>query len=407
MNARVLLLPAALLLCSGAVILLDARSNDSVWGARRVEAAQPHAEPTADAAVQLSDLLVDRPLATYQVELLDLAFKSASVLPAQPHIKSRSRAQDGVVAACLELGQPLRALRDADAIGNWRRAAGYADIALYCARNGLASGVEHCVELARQHAATFSTEKSQDWQRARIEQKIARAQAQLAHDESFDLDARLRDVAAIAASGDFDEVRAALDECTELYDRKYADAAQRGAIQRGIEASWTKLAIALRVELVVRLAEIAVEHADRAQATELVARARELVGGASWSLEQRLPIAARMAQLRHEIGESDDARRELDEALALYDANEAQIQSAERAAPLRAIARAYQTIGARERALAVAAKALEAGAVNPNGRPRAEDLSATCRAMALSAIEPDEATWKRMHAIYAGLKQPW
>jgi hypothetical protein len=50
---------------------------------------------------------------------------------------------------------------------------------------------------------------------------------------------------------------------------------------------------------------------------------------------------------------------------------------------------------------------VEEGVENPNSRPRAEDLSATCRSMALHAVEPDADLWKRMRQIGDGLGPPW
>src|SRR5262245_54547858 len=60
------------------------------------------------------------PLATFQGELLDFAFDVATAIPIQPHIKDRSRAQEQVVAACLELNLRQRAQGYIERIDNWR-----------------------------------------------------------------------------------------------------------------------------------------------------------------------------------------------------------------------------------------------------------------------------------------------
>ena len=49
----------------------------------------------------------------------------------------------------------------------------------------------------------------------------------------------------------------------------------------------------------------------------------------------------------------------------------------------------------------------EGGALNPNARPRAEDLAQTTASLARSAIEPDAAMGKRRREIRAGLVEPW
>ena len=55
-----------------------------------------------------------------------------------------------VVAASLELDQPLLALVLLKNIGNWRRGAGYGDLAFYCARHGYTGEVQQYLNLAVQ-----------------------------------------------------------------------------------------------------------------------------------------------------------------------------------------------------------------------------------------------------------------
>src|SRR4029434_4824877 len=100
----------------------------------------------------------------FRGELLDLALASASKMPLDPHIKNRSRAQEAVVDACLQLAQPARALSGIQDIANWRRGTGYADYALYCAQYGRADDAQHALELAQQVADRPADADSQDWQ---------------------------------------------------------------------------------------------------------------------------------------------------------------------------------------------------------------------------------------------------
>jgi len=78
-----------------------------------------------------------------------------------------------------------------------------------------------------------------------------------------------------------------------------------------------------------------------------------------------------------------------------------------RAGALRPLAEAYQSMGDTAAALTVFKKAVEEGVENPNSRPRVEDLSATCRSMALSGVEPDADLWARLREVFTGLGQPW
>jgi hypothetical protein len=78
-----------------------------------------------------------------------------------------------------------------------------------------------------------------------------------------------------------------------------------------------------------------------------------------------------------------------------------------RAEARRPAAEALAAMGAVDRAREVFAALIEEGAVNPNARPRAEDLALTAASLARAGIEPDEAMWARLRGIREGLVAPW
>ncbi|MGA1266734.1 MAG: hypothetical protein ACO32J_06105 [Phycisphaerales bacterium] len=63
--------------------------------------------------------------------------------------------------------------------------------------------------------------------------------------------------------------------------------------------------------------------------------------------------------------------------------------------------------GDRDEALRIWRLALEAGALNPNARPRAEDLCLTCLSMVRSGVEPPADMRATIRSIRSGLKAPW
>ena len=77
------------------------------------------------------------------------------------------------------------------------------------------------------------------------------------------------------------------------------------------------------------------------------------------------------------------------------------------AGALRSVAEAYFAMGELDLARALYARVVEVGADNPNARPRATDLVATCVSMAVHGFEPDEELEKRLAALQAGLREPW
>ena len=352
--------------------------------------------------------VADEPLPAYRAELLDLAFRTASAMPSEPHLKNRCRAQAAVVEACFELDQPRRALGYVEQISNWRRGAGYADFAVYCARHGDADEARRYADRALEISAQAEKEGSQDWQQDRIRAKVASASTGGAKaPEKEDVDALLVAVDAVVLKGDFDQIRSALEDCARGFDAHFADVERRTRLERKLKSSWDKLPIAVRMELMMELAGFALGHEDRAKALELVNDARTIVDRFEWKTETLVPVEAKLAALRFRAGDAKKARTEVDGAWALFDSDRASVVDIYRARTLRPVAEAYHAMGDRTSALKVYRAAVGAGVENPNSRPRAEDLSATCCSMARSGFEPDEALRARLLEIFRSLGPPW
>jgi len=372
--------------------------------------------------------LTDRPLAVYQSELLEHAFETATAIPVKPYIKDRARAQEKVVAASLELDQPLRAQYLVERIDNWRRGSGYCDLALYCARRGYPEETQQYLNLAVQ-----ISEFAEDWRRDQIKVKIANTYAWLGQSmrsgqpgagagdtewgkaagvEAMDagedhFEGQMNALDALIAPGNFDVVENALKACANLFNRFYDDAGRRLLTEEKIKASWGKLPVFKRVELLTELAGFALDHTDRAKALELISEAQQFIDSVKWRPEHRIPLASELIRLRFRAGDGQQARNEADALLALFDAQRDAIVNIYRAGTLRPIAEAYQSMGDTETALAVYKRAVQEGVENPNSRPRAEDLSATCCSMALYGAMPDAELWNKIQQIKDSLGNPW
>src|SRR5262245_29088529 len=389
------------------------------------DAAKPaSAAPTAPAVKELAE---------FQTELLDVAFTAASKMPTMPHIKNRCRAQEEVVDACLQLDQPRIALGYAEKIDNWRKGVAYGDVATWYAQHDRSVDVQPWLDLARKISERSDDEDAQDWQRDRIRASIARTlillgegaranefangladseagRVQAARAQVIDeatLDQQLSDVDAIVKAEGFDQVRNALEACAQLYDRFYADADRRGRIEDKIKSSWTKLPPDVRVELLAKLGDSALAHDDRAKAAALAGEARALIEAARWTPDLRIRMLARVAVLLHRAGDVAQARKEVDAALATYDAEREKIVNIDRADTLRPLAEARQAMGDTPGALSVYKGATEEGVENVTSRPRADDLVATCCSMAVHGAEPDKALRARILQIRDGLADPW
>ena len=372
----------------------------------------------------------DKPLPAFQTDLLTLAFDTASSIPADPHIKDRSRAQETVVTTFLQLDQPRRARKLIESIDTWRQGLCYADLAFYYAQHGRKKEAESCLQSAEKISRR---ETGQQWRRDRIRAKIAqtfillgnpekaetfvtdmiepekglvaKARAMKSEEETFGDSVKTID--AQLAIGGLDVTKNALEVCARLFDRFYTDPARRMLIEEKIKTSWNEVPGVVRLELWRELIEAALTHEDRPKALDLVNEAEHFIENSQWPPEGRIRLTAELIKLCFRAGDTEKARADADRIRTLFNTEREKIIDIYRARAMRPLAEAYQAMGDTEAALSVYKQVIEEGTVNPNSRPRALDLSAVCCSMALSAAEPDPELWTRLHQIRKELGQPW
>jgi tetratricopeptide (TPR) repeat protein len=400
--------------------------------------AHEQADPAATAADTTSRSEaagpVDAPIAPFQTELLQIAFDTATAMPVKPHIKSRSRAQELVVGACLELEQLARAATYLEKIENWRRGTAAADLAIHCVQKGeRGEFVERFLERAYIEAEAPDEEIGQGWRRERIKAKLAQAysllgrrpesmmfrgelenteaarvavfEAGFATEEQFN--ALIATLDQAVQIGDFSMIQYALEATKSLYSRFFADAERRKRIEERAEHYWRTAPFGLRIDVLLSFAEAAKEAGEREYALGLLAKTAEQVGASRWTALDYAPVMGRMAESYREVGAAEKAIECLRSAQQMYEAEREKIWNFERSTALRPIAEAQTRLGDRSGALATYRRAIEEGAENPNARPRAEDLAATCCSMARVGLEPDAELLARIREIRSGLADPW
>jgi len=405
-----------LLIFNGAATLQAAASADDL---------QPSAAPTNDVAQPSEDQVPDdAPLKAFRATLLDLAFQSASAIPVDPHIKDRSRAQEAVIAMCLELDQPQRAARYIAGVENWRRGSCYADLAFYCAQHGYTSVVQDYLGRA---ASIYASEE--DWRRDRIKSKIARTHAWMGEQrkaEALTVDlldseagrvdavrARRADEASFAEqmeglqaaidSESFDTITGALWTATELYRRFYTHPTRREQIASMIDRASKSIPALVNMNLKLKLGDIALEQKDASTAVAMIDDAQSSLANVNLMAEDEVPLLARLAAARFKAGDTTGARRDIHGALTMYDNETETIISVFRAETLTPVAETLASMGEQRAAIDVYARALREGDSNPNQRPRAMDVSLICASLARSAVEPDEDLWTRLRRAVEGL----
>jgi hypothetical protein len=387
--------------------LLACGSAHDVQAAPHAAVAPKSAEKSAPKAPAAE--LTDAPLASHRTELLTLAFDTASALPTHPHLKNRCRMQEDVVATCLQLDQPRRALSYIEKIDNWRRGSTYADLAWYLSRHDEKQLVDRYLDLADEVAERRKSDPNeQEWRPELIKSKIAAVLvAEGAGQETYDFAARVAELDAMVDHGGLEETTRALMEFAKLYDEHYANETRRNMLFSKVKNSWSKSPVQIRFETVVKLADTALARQDMPTAGALAKEGRDVLALIQFAPEDRTPLAARLADVLRRAGDAPGAREELDAALALYDAHEQQIIDIYRSQALRPIAEQYGKLGDAKKSLEIFARAAEAGVKNPNSRPRADDLQALCCAIARAGVEPSAALMKRLREIRAGLGDPW
>lgn len=419
-----------------AALALLALAPLGVWvtaSARQSSRPEGDERPTKAPAADPLAAVVDAPLRPERVRLLQLAFESASKLPLEPHGKNRARAQASVVDACLALDQVRRALDATRHIEGWRRGVAYAEIGRHLANGLQPDAARRALELAREVHREAGASESQEWRADRILAGVARVELALGDLEpsvgssagidaaeltdlvrervqradAADFELQVTELERLLASGDFNLVRNALVASAALHGRFYGEADRRARLVTLIQASWRPVPADVQLDLIATLTENALAADDRASASAHIATAQGIADAVSWTVEHRVPVSARIAMLRFHAGDEAAALAQLAAAVDDYDAGREQLYDVFRAGVLRPIAEAYASIGRDETALDVYRRVIAEGATNPNSRPRAEDLVATCCSLARSDLAIPPEILARISVQAQALGAPW
>ncbi|MFA5554878.1 MAG: hypothetical protein WCZ89_00115 [Phycisphaerae bacterium] len=372
----------------------------------------------------------DKPLFDFQSQLLEIAFETAGSIPVNPYIKDRSKAQELVVLTCLELDQPQRASLYIEKIEDWRKGVCYAELADYYVKHNFPKEAERYLELAQNVA---EQDHRQTWRNNRITAKIARVKRNLGKSQQMEnpaedmaqeqinqtaevnevtktglsFEEQVKALEELIRTGNFEVAKNLLFVYAQLYDRYYGNLEKRSLIEENIKNSYVKVPVFIQVDLLVVLAESALRHSDKSQTIAFINEAQQLIESQQLTLEYRTPMMAKLIKLHFRADDIEKAWVDLQEELDLFNSQKYLLTDITRAKALRPIAELYQFMGDTQGSLSIYKQVIEEGVQNPNTRPRAEDLSATCCSMAFYAVEPDAQLWIRIKQIIGELGHPW
>lgn len=361
----------------------------------------------------------DGGLEDWQAELLVLAHDVASRYPAQPHQKNQARTMERIVVAALDLEQPERALEMIPANPNWRRGAGYAAHAMYCARRGYAEAAHDSIRAAREVIDDPAMLGGQTWRRDRVLSAIAQTYQLLGQVERAaeiereleiaergrtlvvaletvddeDFDGLLGAVRALLDSGTFDQQKNVLLGLAQTFEGFYADESRREALIATVQQSpnWSRLPVTLRVEVLAGLAGATSRAGDLETARELLDQGRALVDEReNWPAEAAVPIHSSLARGRALAGQSALAEQNVQAALEAYERGREGIADVFRAETLRPLAEACWDMDQVELSVGLYRRVLDEGSTNPNSWPRGDDLIDTALSMARRGVEPGD-----------------
>jgi hypothetical protein len=383
------------------------------------------------------------------MQLLELAFNGVSRMPLDPHIRNRARAQEKIVNTSLKLMQPEAAARYAAAIPNWRQTAAYADIAQWYARHNQSEAAasylaraEQMLELAKdaRDGRLFATgekqqllDSIQEWRLDRVKAHVAQAYLALGNESMAkeilaDISAdeapgvlafqasvsdpnayeeRFTALSSMAGSEHFESAKSALLGFAALYEVHYADPEKREQLRAAIDAHRTDMPRFLQIEVLTSLAQTAYDQGDPASCNEIIRQADSLLEEARFFARMYFPLKAHIVALIHQSGEPDLAVEQLDAMMRKYDAERDDIVDIYRCAIVCRIAEAYAATGRNEQAVELYLRAADESRINPNSRPRADDLNEICCSVALSGIEPSRDLLRGLNTINSELGDPW
>jgi tetratricopeptide (TPR) repeat protein len=372
-------------------------------------------------------------LAPWRIELLELAFEAASRLPLDPHIKNRSKLQAEVIAACIELGQLERSESYAAEVMDWRRGVALGELAHQAARRGDIANADRLAAAARTELVSSIAAEEQEWRSQSILAELALTELTLGRNESVlklereiehserlelvrakahilpedDVDLQIDEYTKLIETKDFEIMRNALNGALELHDRFYEREETRARLEALVDDGSRTMPSTMRLDMLCRVTEQALEHGDRAHAAKRFESAQSVFDGARWIPEDHVPALARLGALRFRVGETSQGLGQLGAALKIFEDERYRVPDVFRGDALRPVAQAYIEVGEPEAALSVFRKLVEEGALNPNSRPRAQDLIRTALALVQLGLRPDEALSSRLHELGQGLGEPW
>jgi len=381
-------------------------------------------------------------------DLLDLAFAGVSKMPLNPHIKNRSRAQEKAIDVYLELGEDRAAETKIKYIENWRRWMAFANLAHFYAKKGDGVAAEKVRDkvlvalqmvdeihsgkvLARTPSALIDSLEGWRYKNVRVrlyetdlllgkkEVEGVLASLHLTEDLSASLAANravknsikykdaMIQLSQLADTTNFEVIEYALVGMVRLADVHYQKINPSEWVEKELIIRLKHTPVFTKINVLEKMVKVALQHNDVGFAKKLCVMMEQYIHAAALPVELRIVEKVRVIRLRLNAGSEANAKKQLDKLCFLYEQNLRSIVDINRAHILCRLAEAAWLAGEKKQALSLYKKAIVAGQINPNSRPRADALNEICCSMARYFVPPTQDLFHQLQEMSAKLGRPW
>jgi hypothetical protein len=205
----------------------------------------------------------------------------------------------------------------------------------------------------------------------------------------------------------FEGRQAGVDGLVELHSIYYADHQKRADLEQRIVSATPSMPIIFRIEWLLEMARTAFTHENETAAEEFYSEARGLLANNAQRPRLFFPLQSSIIKTGFDIGKRSEAKDLADQMYAEFFVQEDRIYNIHRADVLCACAEAFMHIGQPEKATEAYILAMDKAVLNPNSRPRIEDLSLIVNSVSRHASEITMALNSSIQRVIASLGEPW
>ncbi|VGO11679.1 hypothetical protein PDESU_00224 [Pontiella desulfatans] len=388
-------------------------------------------------------------LTTSQRELVLQVKGALGQLPDEPHKRTRNRELGLLAEVALEADEESLVLEVVEAIDNWRNIQLKAELATTCYNMGreekarqLVEEVEQTVDtvlgiksgrivaagenknileeyddfrldrvkvaLSKYYFTKGDKESAKKWSEGVLpaeQSEFIKQQAQALAKENYDTSLAVNNI--LIKGETFEGKKAGIDGLVLLFDLYYGEEGKRNELKALIDEFSISMPVMYRVEWLHGMALSAFGHGDAAVARSLYIESSLLISEGSFKPRLFFPLKAENIITSHKLGFREEASEAADLLYGEYARFEGNIYNIHRADVLCAVGEMFVAIGRMDRAEEVYLNALDQAGVNPNSRPRVEDLNLIACSLIKHDVPLTSGLHEKMDGFVGSLGAPW